>query len=320
MHRRPVVDNRRQVRKRMLKGGTIAFNGRHSTMPCVVRDISDTGARLQVSQANAVPDTFELLIDLDGFEAPVQIAWRDLSEVGVQFTAPPVWVTPKRAQTVTMTVPVEARGKISLRRPEVRTPSIQPAPQQTSQQTSHQTPRPTAQPAETGSTPLAPQTPVQVSAPPVAPYPSPKADPRRQIPIVIADDDEDDRLLIEDAFRDSNFAHPFAFVENGEELLKYLKGVAPYEDRPLPGLILLDLNMPRMDGRTALMHMKHDAKLRSIPVIVLTTSNGEDDIHRTYDLGISAYIPKPSTYNGLIELVDALNNYWLRFVSLPVRA
>ena len=307
MLRRPVVDHRRQTRKRMLKGGTIAFNGRHSTLPCVVRDLSNTGARLQVAQANSVPDTFELLIDLDGFEAPVEVAWRDLSEVGVRFTAKPVWVAPKRSQTVTMTVPTEARTKVSLRRTDLRKPAIEPAQPQK------------AQTAPAAPAMLTAPTPMPVAQRPSAALIPAKVDTRRQIPIVIADDDEDDCRLIEEAFHDSDFAHPFAFVENGEELLKYLQGEPPYQDRPFPGLILLDLNMPRMDGRTALMHMKRDPKLRSIPVIVLTTSNGEDDVHRTYDLGISAYIPKPSTYNGLIELVGALNNYWLRFVSLPAR-
>ena len=298
---RPVVDHRRQARKRMLKGGTIAFNGRHSTMPCVVRDISDTGARLQVAQAAGVPDTFELLIDLDGFEAQVQVAWRDLTELGVRFLSPPVKVSPKRAQSVTMTLPAEARQKPTLRRPNPHKDLVP--------QIAGPVPVPAVSPQSV---------PVQapVSTQPVAA----QTVPRREIPIVIADDDEDDRALIADAFNDSKFAHPFAFVENGEELLKYLHGAAPYQGRPMPGLILLDLNMPRMDGRTALLHIKSDVKLRSIPVIVLTTSNGEEDIHKTYDLGISAYIPKPSTYNGLIELVEALNNYWLRFVSLPVRA
>ena len=144
--------------------------------------------------------------------------------------------------------------------------------------------------------------------------------PARSIPIVIADDDYDDRMMFEDAFRESDFQHPITFVENGEELLKHLHGAAPYQDRELPGLILLDLNMPRMDGRTALMHIKADAKLRRIPVIVLTTSNADDDIQRTYDLGVSAFIAKPSSFEGLKELVEALNNYWLRFVSLPARA
>ena len=258
MQNRPVVNHRRHDRKRILKGGTIAFNGRHSTMPCVVRDLSMSGARLQVGQSNGVPDTFELLIDLDGFEAFAEVAWRAQNEVGVRFLAAPTKVAPKRVQSLVVSVPTEARAKPTLRR----------------------------------------QT-------------------HRIIPIVIADDDEDDRQLIEDAFRESKFAHPFTFVENGEELLKYLHAAAPYQERQMPGLILLDLNMPRMDGRTALMHIKTDAKLRCIPVIILTTSNGEDDVQRTYDLGVSAYIPKPSTFNGLIDLVQALNNYWLRFVSLP---
>ena len=291
---RPVVDHRRHTRKRMLKGGTIAFNGRHSTLPCVVRDLSETGARLQVAQATSVPDTFELLIDLDGFEAFVEVAWRTQSEVGVHFRSAPTKVAPKRAQSMSVTLPSAAMAKPTLRRQEKPVPAAVPASQ------------------------AAPQRVAAQAVPP--PRVASMSAPHRIIPIVIADDDEDDRQLIEDAFRESNFAHPFTFVENGEELLKYLHGAAPYQDREFPGLILLDLNMPRMDGRTALMHIKTDAKLRSILVIVLTTSNGEDDIQRTYDLSVSAYIPKPSTFNGLIDLVQALNNYWLRFVSLPNRA
>ena len=290
MLNRPVVNHRRHDRKRILKGGTIAFNGRHSTMPCVVRDLSLSGARLQVTHSNVVPDTFELLIDLDGFEAFAEVAWRAQNEVGVRFLAAPTKVAPKRAQSLVVSVPTEARAKPTLRRQDK--PAVAPAPHAAA-----------IEPALPATTPPAP-----VAAAPA---------PHRIIPIVIADDDEDDRQLIEDAFRESKFAHPFTFVENGEELLKYLHAAAPYQERQMPGLILLDLNMPRMDGRTALMHIKTDAKLRSIPVIILTTSNGEDDVQRTYDLGVSAYIPKPSTFNGLIDLVQALNNYWLRFVSLP---
>ena len=301
MLRQPAVNHRRHARKRMLKGGTIAFNGRHSTLPCVVRDLSESGARLQVAQSNGVPDRFELIIDLDGFEAFAEVAWRALNEVGVHFLAAPSKVAPKRAQTVIMTLPVEARAQPQLRRQEKIVAT--PAPQTVQQTAARQAGDP--QPA--------------LANPETAPPATGTSSPRRQIPIVIADDDEDDRQLIEDAFRESKFEHPFAFVENGEELLKYLHGAAPYQERQLPGLILLDLNMPRMDGRTALMHIKTDAKLRRIPVIVLTTSNGEDDIQRTYDLGVSAYLPKPSTFNGLIELVESLNNYWLRFVSLPSR-
>lgn len=293
---RPLVNNRRQLRKRMLKGGTIAFSGRHATIACVVRDISDTGARLQVAQANGVPDTFELIIELDGFEAPVEVVWRTVGEIGVRFLAQPSKVAPKRAQSVEVTLPAAARAKPTLRRQDVaRVPVVNDAAIATAA---------AAPAAAKSSTPAAPRS----------------AQPARNIPIVIADDDLDDQMMFEDAFRESDFQHPFTFVDNGEELLKYLHGAAPYQNRELPGLVLLDLNMPRMDGRTALMHIKADARLRSIPVIVLTTSNADDDIQRTYDLGVSAFIAKPSSFDGLKELVDALNNYWLRFVSLPTRA
>jgi len=143
---------------------------------------------------------------------------------------------------------------------------------------------------------------------------------KRAIPIVIADDDPDDRMLIEDAFVESRFTHPFAFVEDGEELLKYLRGVAPYESRQKPGLVLLDLNMPRMDGRTALMHIRTDRLLRGTPVIVLTTSNSEDDIQRTYDLGVSGYVPKPNSLDGLLDVVSTLDNYWMRMAMPALQA
>ena len=292
---RPVLNNRRQLRKRMLKGGIIAFSGRHATLACVVRDISDTGARLQVTQANGVPDTFELIIELDGFEAPVEVVWRTVTEIGVRFLSQPSKVAPKRAQSVDVTVPASSRTKPTLRRAEVM-----------------RVPAASCQAVTTGA--------ASPASPSVTPAAQKPARPARSIPIVIADDDHDDRMMFEDAFRESDFQHPFTFVENGEELLKYLHGSAPYQDRELPGMILLDLNMPRMDGRTALMHIKSDAKLRCIPVIILTTSNADDDIQRTYDLGVSAFIAKPSSFEGLKEMVEALNNYWLRFVSLPVRA
>ncbi len=283
MLRRQQVELRNALRKRVLKGGFIAFSARHATLPCVVRDISASGARLQVEQATTVPDTFELIVELDGFEAPCVVVWRRATEVGVTFLSTPAKVMPKRQQVVGVTSPI---NKATLR----RTPSI------------------------LASAPANVITVAPVSAPVVRP---PATTPQASIPILIADDDPDDRMLIEDAFRESHFSHPFEFVENGEELLKYLRAEGPYGNRLLPGLVLLDLNMPRMDGRTALMHLKTDAALRRIPVIVLTTSNAEEDIARTYDLGISGYIAKPSTVEGLMDLVQSLNQYWLRFVSLP---
>jgi CheY-like chemotaxis protein len=142
------------------------------------------------------------------------------------------------------------------------------------------------------------------------------------ITLLIADDDADDRMLIEDAFRESRLANPLVFVEDGEELLHYLRSSGKYDGHALaemPGLILLDLNMPRMDGRTALMHLKADPVLRRIPVVVLTTSKAEEDILRTYDLGVSSFITKPVTFDGLVDVVRTLNHYWIEVVALPSR-
>lgn len=138
------------------------------------------------------------------------------------------------------------------------------------------------------------------------------------VKIIIADDDADDRLLIEDAFKESKLVNPIVFAEDGEELLQLLRSEKGWaEGRNLPGLILLDLNMPRMDGRMALGHIKSDPLLRRIPVIVLTTSKAEQDILRTYDLGVNSFITKPVTFEGLVEVVKSLNHYWIEIVELP---
>jgi CheY-like chemotaxis protein len=126
-------------------------------------------------------------------------------------------------------------------------------------------------------------------------------------------------MLVEDAFTESRLANPRVYVEDGEELLAYLRGEGTVAGQPRrhPGLILLDLNMPRMDGRTALKHIKADPELRRIPVIVLTTSKAEEDILRTYDLGVSSFITKPVSFEGLVDVVRTLNHYWIEIVELP---
>ena len=134
--------------------------------------------------------------------------------------------------------------------------------------------------------------------------------------ILVAEDDPDDRYLIAETFRESGFQHNIHFVENGEELLLYLFGLDQYEGRDLPDLILLDLNMPRIDGRMALAEIKAHPETRRIPVVVFTTSNVDDDIVQTYDLGVSTYITKPSTFDGLREVVDGISLYWTRVASL----
>jgi CheY-like chemotaxis protein len=146
---------------------------------------------------------------------------------------------------------------------------------------------------------------------------------KNTISLVIADDDADDRMLIEDAFVESRLSNARDYVEDGQELLHFLRAEGKWSDRDatkLPGLILLDLNMPRMDGRTALEHLKADPKLKRIPVVVLTTSKAEEDILRTYDLGVSSFISKPVTFDGLVDVVRALNHYWIEVVELPAYA
>ena len=140
------------------------------------------------------------------------------------------------------------------------------------------------------------------------------------ITILMADDDADDRRLTRDALEDSRLANDLHFVENGEELLAYLRHEGKYADAekaPRPGLILLDLNMPRKDGREALKEIKADPTLRRIPVVVLTTSKAEEDILRSYDLGVNSYVTKPVTFKSLVELVKELGRYWFEVVELP---
>ena len=140
------------------------------------------------------------------------------------------------------------------------------------------------------------------------------------VDILMADDDPDDRLMTEKALHDSRLTNGLFFVEDGEELMDYLHHRGKYADwkeYPLPGVILLDLNMPRKDGREALTEIKSDPKLRQIPVVVLTTSKAEEDILRSYDLGVNSYITKPVTFQGLAEAMKILNMYWFQLVKLP---
>ncbi|MBL1178369.1 MAG: response regulator [Pantanalinema sp. GBBB05] len=136
----------------------------------------------------------------------------------------------------------------------------------------------------------------------------------------MADDDEEDLLLARSALEACRLANDLHCVRNGEELLDYLYRRGEYAElatSPRPGLILLDLNMPRKDGREALQEIKADPELRHIPVVILTTSKAEEDIYRTYDLGANSYITKPVTFNSLVEVMQSLGRYWFEIVDLP---
>ena len=140
------------------------------------------------------------------------------------------------------------------------------------------------------------------------------------ITVLVADDDSDDRSMIKDAFYENKVPNPLAFVKDGEELMDYLYRRGAYEHlqkTPLPGIILLDLNMPKKDGRTALKEIKDDKALQRIPVVILTTSTADDDIARTYGLGVSSFITKPVEFEGLCDMVKTLRHYWFEIVALP---
>jgi CheY-like chemotaxis protein len=140
------------------------------------------------------------------------------------------------------------------------------------------------------------------------------------ITILMADDDADDRRLTQEAFEEARLINDVRFVENGEQLLDYLRkkgNYAPPAEAPRPGLILLDLNMPRKDGRTVLKELKSDPELRQIPVVVLTTSKADEDIYKSYDLGVNSYIVKPVTFEALVDILQTLEKYWFEIVELP---
>lgn len=139
------------------------------------------------------------------------------------------------------------------------------------------------------------------------------------ITILIAEDDPDDQLLTREALEESRIANTVYFVEDGQELLDYLRRQGPYVDSslPRPDLILLDLNMPRMDGREALAAIKADPDLRRIPIVILTTSKAEEEVVRAYNLGANSFIVKPVSFDGLVQAVRVLTEYWFSIVRLP---
>lgn len=144
----------------------------------------------------------------------------------------------------------------------------------------------------------------------------------RALTILLADDDPDDRMMTRDALAESRLLNPLDTVDDGEELMDYLRRRGRYAElvgAPLPGLILLDLNMPRKDGREALKEIKSDPNLRHIPVVILTTSQSDEDILRMYDLGVNSFIAKPVTFESLVELMRQLGKYWFELVSQPCK-
>jgi CheY-like chemotaxis protein len=149
----------------------------------------------------------------------------------------------------------------------------------------------------------------------------PNSDAHRPLTILLADDDEEDRELARDALYSSHLANDMRFAVDGQDLMDYLRREGVYADpavdAPRPGVILLDLNMPKKDGREALAEIKADPGLRRIPIVVLTTSKDEEDVLRSYDLGCNSFITKPVTFAGLVEVMRTWTRYWFEIVDLP---
>ena len=140
-------------------------------------------------------------------------------------------------------------------------------------------------------------------------------------PILIAEDDADDRYLLQTAFLEKGYPEKIEFVENGVELLNYLDNIYANEDLDtsvLPGFILLDLNMPKKDGREVLKELKQHPVFKKIPVIVFTTTKNEIEIKRCYELGANSYIVKPISFDALLKVVENIRSYWFHTASIPV--
>lgn len=143
---------------------------------------------------------------------------------------------------------------------------------------------------------------------------------KKSVVILIADDDQDDRIMTQEALNDYNVINQVKSVEDGVELMDYLRRNGKFNnpiENPRPDLILLDLNMPKIDGREALKIIKSDPDLRSIPIIVLTTSNSDIDIIKSYDLGVNCFISKPVTFTRFIEVIRTLGKYWFEIIEFP---
>lgn len=138
--------------------------------------------------------------------------------------------------------------------------------------------------------------------------------------ILIAEDDADDRYLLETAFVEKGYPDKIVFVENGVEVLNYLDTVyenAHADDKNLPGFILLDLNMPKKDGREVLKELKQHPVFKKIPVIIFTTTKNETEIRRCYEMGANSYVIKPISFDGLLKVVENIRSYWLQTASIP---
>lgn len=147
-----------------------------------------------------------------------------------------------------------------------------------------------------------------------------EAERKQLVPVLLVEDDPDDVEITRRAFAKGKIANPLHVVRDGEEAMEFLKHTGRYKQAdcaPRPGLILLDLNLPRLDGRQVLRLVKEDTELRRIPIVVLTTSDEEADVLECYDSGANSYMTKPVDFKKFIEAVVTIGKYWLYFAEIP---
>ena len=143
--------------------------------------------------------------------------------------------------------------------------------------------------------------------------------PSDHVHVLLVEDDPGDVLMTREAFEHHKIRNPLHVVSDGAEALRFLRKEGEYADAPRPGLVLLDLNLPRMNGREVLAEVKSDPSLRSIPVVVLTTSAAEEDILRSYDLHANAYVTKPVDFSRFMEVIRQIDDFFVSVVKLPCR-
>jgi CheY-like chemotaxis protein len=137
------------------------------------------------------------------------------------------------------------------------------------------------------------------------------------IQVLLVEDDPGDVLMTREAFEDNKVANELHVVNDGAEALAFLRKEGDFADVPTPDLVLLDLNLPRVDGREVLAAVKADAELRQIPIVVLTTSEAEEDVLRSYALHANAYVTKPVDFDRFIEVVRKIDDFFVSVVRLP---
>lgn len=311
-------------RRRVIKGGMIAFNLRRLTYPCVVRDLSVAGARLQTDTPGNIPDTFDLLIELDGFEAECEVMWREGKQVGVRFLAEPRATAPKRKQVVfssdqapVMSVRLADRKRQYQPKDVAREDAVAFKPLYE--------PEPDASPELRRNEPgqetyLGQETPDRSASiqNPIAEEGAGTVDELGDTsgnPIVIVLRDQGARALFEAGFQRRNQYLPYEFVSDGQELVHYLANQGPYFGKPRPGMILLDFDDAYEDSLAVLRDIKTGPRYNSIPIVAMTQSNADEDIEHTLEFGVGSYVQKPQNVEDMADIIKTLARFWANFVA-----